>query len=374
MAPITREQIATILYRFAEFRRYDVTISPSATSAFLDAEQISSWAVDGMQWAVHHGLIQGTPTGLLNPRGTATRAQVATILMRFMQRFEMSEDFELIISVEEATLPQIEPFLVNIELKNNSLRDHEIAYFLLLHPYIPGAHLRYVEVPTRPIFEVIGSGSEISHTVLLNRFYNILPPGIHQLTFSAIFYLDWEQPDDLGNEPTPGERPWEPPNTARQIEVVSNTVELTVTESNLPTAEDFELAIFVEEPTVVHGENFVVEITLNNNRGEDLEISFIGHPVSPNIDGQIWHTGSFPSKYPYFMTLESGYFLETWRLGGRLVENWESPNWENKRWVLRPGTYELRFSTAFTVHFENDYSRSIRVWSNPVVLTVLERE
>ena len=81
---ITREQLATILYRYAKQKGYDVSKS-AALTAFSDADKVSGYAAEAMQWAVAEGLLQGS-NGKLNPQGSATRAQVATILMRFMEK------------------------------------------------------------------------------------------------------------------------------------------------------------------------------------------------------------------------------------------------------------------------------------------------
>lgn len=83
---ITREQLATILYRYAKQKGYDVSKS-AALTGFSDADKVSGYAAEAMQWAVAEGLLQGS-NGKLNPQGSATRAQVATILMRFMQKYE----------------------------------------------------------------------------------------------------------------------------------------------------------------------------------------------------------------------------------------------------------------------------------------------
>lgn len=81
---ITREQLATILYRYAKQKGYDVSKS-AALTAFSDADKVSGYAAEAMQWAVAEGLLQGS-NGKLDPQGSATRAQVATILMRFMEK------------------------------------------------------------------------------------------------------------------------------------------------------------------------------------------------------------------------------------------------------------------------------------------------
>ena len=81
---VTREQMAVILYNYAAYKGYDVTAT-SDFAAFNDADDISSWAETAMSWANGEGLITGVTDTTLDPAGGATRAQVATILMRFVQ-------------------------------------------------------------------------------------------------------------------------------------------------------------------------------------------------------------------------------------------------------------------------------------------------
>ena len=84
--PITREQLVTVFYRFCrEYLQMDVSASQSL-SKFPDAAKVSSWAKDGMQWGTAVGLISGvgTKTGTeLQPKGSATRAQIARVIMNF---------------------------------------------------------------------------------------------------------------------------------------------------------------------------------------------------------------------------------------------------------------------------------------------------
>ena len=82
---ITREQLAAILFRYAKQKGYDVSKSADL-NGFADADAVSGYATDAMRWAVASGFIQGS-NSKLNPKGTATRAQVATILMRFMELY-----------------------------------------------------------------------------------------------------------------------------------------------------------------------------------------------------------------------------------------------------------------------------------------------
>lgn len=83
-SPVTREQMATILYRYAAAMGYDVT-ARGDVSTFTDAAAISPYAADAMSWAVGAGLLSGMGDGTVAPGGQATRAQVATILQRFCQ-------------------------------------------------------------------------------------------------------------------------------------------------------------------------------------------------------------------------------------------------------------------------------------------------
>ena len=85
---ITREQLATILYRYTAKYAPDATGNAASLADYPDAGSVSAYARDAMAWAVGNGLIKGLPhdkTDYLEPGGSTTRAQVATILMRYMQ-------------------------------------------------------------------------------------------------------------------------------------------------------------------------------------------------------------------------------------------------------------------------------------------------
>lgn len=84
---ITREQMASILYRYAQFKGYDAS-KHSALTEFTDGTAVSEYAVVPMQWAVASGLIGGKGNGILDPKGEATRAEVAAILTRFDELFK----------------------------------------------------------------------------------------------------------------------------------------------------------------------------------------------------------------------------------------------------------------------------------------------
>ena len=82
--PISREQMAAILYRYAAFKGYDMT-KTADLSKFTDSDKISDWAKFALSWANAEGLINGKGNGILDPLGKATRAEVATILRNFCE-------------------------------------------------------------------------------------------------------------------------------------------------------------------------------------------------------------------------------------------------------------------------------------------------
>lgn len=82
---ITREQFATILYRYAQFKGYDTTQGGMAVREFSDYVNISDYARPAMAWAVNAGIMGGMDDGTLMPQGKATRAEAATMLMNFCE-------------------------------------------------------------------------------------------------------------------------------------------------------------------------------------------------------------------------------------------------------------------------------------------------
>lgn len=82
--PITREQLAAIFYRYAQYKGYDTTQGGMAIREFDDYESISDYAMGAMAWAVNTGLVKGD-SNLLYPKGTATRAEIAALFHRFAE-------------------------------------------------------------------------------------------------------------------------------------------------------------------------------------------------------------------------------------------------------------------------------------------------
>ncbi|MEA4893439.1 MAG: S-layer homology domain-containing protein [Peptococcaceae bacterium] len=87
--PVTRQQMAAILYQYAKSKGYDVT-KTADLGKYADASSVSAWAQEPMKWAVTQGLITGMTKAALAPAGFATRGQVAAILMRFAEALNES--------------------------------------------------------------------------------------------------------------------------------------------------------------------------------------------------------------------------------------------------------------------------------------------
>ena len=83
--PITREQLTAIFYRYADYKGYKLTATENLDK-FEDADKITDYAKTVMQWAVGNGLIKGKAETLLDPQGTATRAEIAAMLHRFIEK------------------------------------------------------------------------------------------------------------------------------------------------------------------------------------------------------------------------------------------------------------------------------------------------
>ena len=83
--PITREQLTAIFYRYADYKGYKLTITGNLDK-FEDADKITDYAKMVMRWAVGNGLIKGKSENLLDPQGTATRAEISAMLHRFIEK------------------------------------------------------------------------------------------------------------------------------------------------------------------------------------------------------------------------------------------------------------------------------------------------
>ena len=86
-AAITRQELVTMLYRYAQIKGYDVSVGESTNIlSYVDATSISEYAMSAFQWACGSGLTEGDENGALTPLATATRAQAAAMIMRFLSK------------------------------------------------------------------------------------------------------------------------------------------------------------------------------------------------------------------------------------------------------------------------------------------------
>ena len=83
---ITREQLAAIMYRYSNYKKYNTSVGEDTNIlSYNDISELSEYAVSSMRWACGAGLVNGIGDGKLAPKGNATRAQLATILMRYCE-------------------------------------------------------------------------------------------------------------------------------------------------------------------------------------------------------------------------------------------------------------------------------------------------
>ncbi len=86
---ITREQLVAIMYRYSNYKKYDTSVGEDTNILdYDDAIEISSYAIPAIQWACGESIVTGTSQTTIEPKGDATRAQVATIIMRYCEKYE----------------------------------------------------------------------------------------------------------------------------------------------------------------------------------------------------------------------------------------------------------------------------------------------
>ena len=81
---ITREQLAAVFYRYMNYLGYD-TSARAGLNTFSDGAKVSGWAIESMRWSVAAGIVTGRADGTIDPQGNATRAEVATLVMRIVK-------------------------------------------------------------------------------------------------------------------------------------------------------------------------------------------------------------------------------------------------------------------------------------------------
>ena len=85
---ITREQMATMLYRYAEYKEFDMSMDTNVNlKLYDDYSKISSYATNALKWTAGTGLITGQSSSTMAPKNNATRAEAATVFMRLVQNF-----------------------------------------------------------------------------------------------------------------------------------------------------------------------------------------------------------------------------------------------------------------------------------------------
>ncbi len=86
---VSREELVTMLYRYAQKQGMSAMFSDGALDGFADAGEVSAWALDAMRWACSHGVVNGDGDGNLTPKAAATRAQALTVLLNFAKAYSL---------------------------------------------------------------------------------------------------------------------------------------------------------------------------------------------------------------------------------------------------------------------------------------------
>ncbi len=125
---ITREQMATILFRYSQYKGYDTSAS-NDLKAYTDAGKVSSWALEAMKWANGTGLITGMTIDTLVPGGASTRAQLATILQRFI---DFAGTDPMYAAVENFESKYASGGTVNMSMGSGEMVDHDYMSSVIL--------------------------------------------------------------------------------------------------------------------------------------------------------------------------------------------------------------------------------------------------
>lgn len=152
-ADITREQFASMLYNFARHAGRDTSTDSTVLNQFVDRSSIASYAVDAMAWAVTHGIVSGTTSTTISPAVVTTRAQAATMLMRFDR---MDENGETVNPGQSDTPAQTADYTTTIRVID-------------VPPLYPGdpieiGHVAYVAIQSDPFAENLKAGVEYTLT------------------------------------------------------------------------------------------------------------------------------------------------------------------------------------------------------------------
>ena len=172
---VTREQLAAIFYRFAEYKGYDIS-KKADLGKFSDSETISDYAVNALEWAVANGIITGTSEDTILPKGNALRCQVAAILRRFCNIYtaDNAKEPENVIRNENNTSGSSKKSNADSNAGGNSSSDND------------DKTIEDIDIPFITISEVTASpGEEVHITAKINN-----NPGILGMTLNVNYDMN----------------------------------------------------------------------------------------------------------------------------------------------------------------------------------------
>lgn len=192
---MSREQMAAVCYRFAQYRGYDVSICANCSS-YHDADKIHGWAEDALGWSVAAGLLKGVGGGALAPRGPSTRAQAAAVLMRFEENVILQQAETVTLTV--LTYHDVGQSASDMVITPQMLEKHFVALKKAgYHTILPSELRDYVyhgaPLPQKPLLITFDDGYLSNATVaypLLKKYDLKAAIFIIGVSFGADTYKD----------------------------------------------------------------------------------------------------------------------------------------------------------------------------------------
>ena len=321
----------------------------AADHPFTDVRE-GAWYAEAVQFVYEHDIMGGVGGNRFDPQGSLTRAAVAALLFRAHNGREATAEDDRSNNFDDVGNSWYAPYVT--WAFNNGIVQGMSATIFNPHGNI-----------SRQEFAVMVYRYAMNLTVLFDR--NISSGQWTQFTdrdqiatwaYSALRWMNVQ--GILTGSPS---ATINPTDTATRAEAAVMMMRLV--RENERLSAPFVLTISVEETSLPQGESFRAHVELQNNSGEDVEITygFLFQPLIPN-----WHLFDEidrpPSGQPRSRFFEANSIIknigfwgdEVWRIGT----------------TLEVGTHELRFNATFYLNWEQENQQEISIWSNPIVLTV----
>jgi len=313
------------------------------------------WFHPYVQFVTENNIMLGTGDGMFSPRNTMSRAMAATVLYRLAE--EPETQFQPVF--QDVADGQ---WYSDAVIWANS---NDIVLGIGGGRFAPHDGVSRQEFAVMLYRYAVSQGYDIPFDASVALDF----PDVDQISDWAEEEKSWAVYNELLRGTDLGEL--NPRGTVTRAEAAALLMRFVELRPEPPIDEDFVLTISVEETTLPQGENFIVNVELKNNSGEDKEIVhvFLFWPHIPNWHLlEEWGGIAIDPPYPKTRLIEAGGVIRNITFDGREGGGWLIGN------TLEPGTHELRFVATFSLNCGQDDQQPIEVSSNTIVLTVLEPE